>query len=252
MSKKKKILVNGVSYKRGGFVTTPWDHLLDAQGISYVRQVPLKNEKLSNTEYFQFESWLRYGYGQNPENFPPSKFIIHDLDINIITCVKCLDTESHFLEPCKNCESNQILISNSGDFNNKAYCSNCKTIYHKLRWICKKCGCDNPLFGAKISHWVEIETLKGPQSNSNQCFIATACYEDCNSPEVIVLRKYRDEILSNTESGRKFIYIYYIISPKVAGIIRKSKFLRNMIKHFILNPIISRIENRLISTKPFR
>ena len=48
------------------------------------------------------------------------------------------------------------------------------------------------------------------------CFIATAVYGSYNAPEVIILRKFRDNFLLNYFMGRIFITFYYKISPPIA------------------------------------
>jgi|LSQX01.2.fsa_nt_gb hypothetical protein len=60
------------------------------------------------------------------------------------------------------------------------------------------------------------EQAKNPaKTSNNNCFIATACYRDLYSPEVILLRKFRDEILNKHFFGRIFIKFYYATSPYV-------------------------------------
>ncbi len=59
------------------------------------------------------------------------------------------------------------------------------------------------------------------ESNSkSDCFIATVVYESGNAKEVEVLRKWRDQSLSNTIIGRLFIKTYYKIGPFLALIIK--------------------------------
>ncbi|MEI6174818.1 MAG: CFI-box-CTERM domain-containing protein [Bacteroidota bacterium] len=76
------------------------------------------------------------------------------------------------------------------------------------------------------------------------CFIATACYGDYNSPEVLVLREYRDKILLNTSTGRTIVQFYYLLSPFIARLIEKSDYLRSIIRKYILNPIVSVIQHK--------
>ncbi|MBQ5952778.1 MAG: leucine-rich repeat protein [Lachnospiraceae bacterium] len=45
------------------------------------------------------------------------------------------------------------------------------------------------------------------------CYIATAVYGSYNSPQVRVLRRYRDSVLAKSIWGRLFIRIYYAFSP---------------------------------------
>ncbi|PRP66660.1 CFI-box-CTERM domain-containing protein [Nonlabens agnitus] len=55
-------------------------------------------------------------------------------------------------------------------------------------------------------------------SNNSNCFIATACYKDLYSEEVIAFRKYRDEELKKSMWGRAFIRLYYKLSPLVLNL----------------------------------
>lgn len=52
-----------------------------------------------------------------------------------------------------------------------------------------------------------------PTRKTKGCYVATCVYGSYDCPEVWVLRRYRDRILSNYIFGRAFIKIYYAISP---------------------------------------
>lgn len=71
------------------------------------------------------------------------------------------------------------------------------------------------------------------------CFIATAVYGDIMAPEVIFLRKFRDNYLTLTTIGHYFIKFYYFVSPPLVIFIRKSSVLKMLIKTFILNPVVT-------------
>lgn len=71
---------------------------------------------------------------------------------------------------------------------------------------------------------------KKPINDSSTCFIATACYRDIFSEEVIFFRWYRDNMLSNTLGGRLFIKIYYKISPYLYRFLFDNRFYSNIIK----------------------
>ena len=45
------------------------------------------------------------------------------------------------------------------------------------------------------------------------CYIATAVYGSYDCPQVMILRRFRDQVLSTNFFGRVFIKIYYLISP---------------------------------------
>ena len=56
-------------------------------------------------------------------------------------------------------------------------------------------------------------------NKSEGCYIATMVYGDYNHPQVMVLRRYRDEYLLKSFCGRCFVKIYYYLSPKVVRIL---------------------------------
>ncbi|MFY9152104.1 MAG: CFI-box-CTERM domain-containing protein [Prolixibacteraceae bacterium] len=60
-----------------------------------------------------------------------------------------------------------------------------------------------------------VELEKKYTSSAGGCYIATYVYGDYNSPEVLTLRLFRDNFLSEYALGRYFIKKYYIISPKL-------------------------------------
>lgn len=55
-----------------------------------------------------------------------------------------------------------------------------------------------------------------PSKKKEGCYIATTVYGSYNAPEVLVLRRFRDETLQKTALGRWFIRTYYRWSPSVA------------------------------------
>ncbi len=89
----------------------------------------------------------------------------------------------------------------------------------------------------KIIRKSETKTAGSPPGSTN-CFIATACYESFSTPEVCELRRFRDHVLLKTTNGRRFIQIYYRISPPIARFIQKNPFLKTAIKCAILDPIV--------------
>lgn len=80
--------------------------------------------------------------------------------------------------------------------------------------------------------YYEYEAKKG-------CFIATAAFGDYDAPEVVFLRKFRDESLSQSFLGRSFVRAYYKLSPTLAAAITKSILLRAIVRKLFLQPTIS-------------
>ena len=63
------------------------------------------------------------------------------------------------------------------------------------------------------------------------CFIATLVYdEDYNHPQVLILREFRDRILSEYLMGRLLLKFYYSLSPVVARWMRKKVRLKKLTK----------------------
>ncbi|HEX2629785.1 MAG TPA: CFI-box-CTERM domain-containing protein, partial [Chitinophagaceae bacterium] len=82
---------------------------------------------------------------------------------------------------------------------------------------------DNKSWGLKESKdYVDRLAAQHGIKGKEGCFVATACYGDYDAPEVVVLRKYRDDVLGKTFLGRMFIRIYYKVSPSLANMIARS------------------------------
>lgn len=69
------------------------------------------------------------------------------------------------------------------------------------------------------------------------CYIATAVYGSYDAPEVITLRRFRDETLRNSAFGRWFIRTYYRLSPPVAEKLKSAKrinaFVRSILDRWV-------------------
>ena len=61
-------------------------------------------------------------------------------------------------------------------------------------------------------------------SNGEGCYIATCVYGSYDAPEVLTLRRFRDEILKKHMLGRAFIRCYYAISPHLVKCFGKSEW----------------------------
>ena len=69
------------------------------------------------------------------------------------------------------------------------------------------------------------------------CFIATAAYGSALAPHVIILKQFRDQILSDSALGQKFIEYYYRTSPPLAEHIARHEPLRTGVR-WLLYPVV--------------
>lgn len=82
---------------------------------------------------------------------------------------------------------------------------------------------------SKFSSYQEPET--------KNCFIATATLYYPNHPKLLTLRIFRDQYLSKSKYGLKFIKYYYKYSPFFARKIADNKLLRRMSYLFLITPL---------------
>lgn len=73
----------------------------------------------------------------------------------------------------------------------------------------------------------------------SSCFIATAVYGDYYAPEVIALRRFRDESLETSAPGRLFVKLYYRFSPPVAAFMSRRRKISAVVRG-ILNILARR------------
>ncbi|MBU2018350.1 MAG: hypothetical protein KJ941_01780 [Bacteroidetes bacterium] len=77
----------------------------------------------------------------------------------------------------------------------------------------------------------------GSSGSSSGCYIATMAYGDYDHPQVMELRRFRDETLAQSKGGRKFIQLYYKYSPKLVEQTKGFTLLHRLIRG-ILNGLI--------------
>lgn len=68
------------------------------------------------------------------------------------------------------------------------------------------------------------EDPQNPQTGSGGgCFVATAAYGDRLHPDVVMLRRFRDQVLVSYPAGRVFIRTYWIIGPVLAKVVHPDR-----------------------------
>jgi hypothetical protein len=76
----------------------------------------------------------------------------------------------------------------------------------------------------------QVPTSSGRRAggSSSPCFVATAAYGDSNHPDVVLLRRFRDQNLSRYKVGRRVITIYEAIGPRLAEYARHRMWLKGL------------------------
>ena len=117
----------------------------------------------------------------------------------------------------------------------------------------------NKLPVARVHHFSQVAIPQEPVTASiqqtpvkkkNGCYVATCVYGSYDCPEVWVLRRYRDNVLSNTWGGRAFIKIYYALSPMFVKLFGKHNWFTNICK-LALDKIIEKIQIKGFKNTPY-
>jgi hypothetical protein len=90
----------------------------------------------------------------------------------------------------------------------------------------------------KTSHHGMFHYNHSPNYNNDDsgggCFIATAAYKSRIAGEVVILRNFRDNILSTNVLGKRLVEFYYHFSPPMANFIAKHEFHRSAVRWGLL------------------
>ncbi len=135
-----------------------------------------------------------------------------------------------------------------------AQCDNCGQPFYFYK--CKICSRPVVLFDSSSKYsWHNscfeldnrlrqelYEKTYGKKKKEN-CYVATACYGSYDAPEVLVLRKYRNEKLAAHSIGKLFIRLYYRYSPYLADKLQRNPMINSWIRKYLLDRIVSIIKS---------
>ena len=117
---------------------------------------------------------------------------------------------------------------------------------------------NHSIVSARIDN-VKIEYIDGSIEILNQvpvpievkgCFVATSIYESYDCPPVWVLRRFRDQWLSKTVLGRKFISAYYKASPRLIDLVGSTRVFKSVVKS-LLDTLVKALARRGYSDSPY-
>lgn len=82
----------------------------------------------------------------------------------------------------------------------------------------------------------------GKRTGRSGCLIATAAFGSAESPEVEMLRTMRDDLLTDSRTGRevyeKWASKYYTFSPLVSSLMNRDEDLREMVRWSFVEPVM--------------
>lgn len=154
---------------------------------------------------------------------------------NIIDSVKILKNEYHYLFDLNKGFFNEIInlkLSGFRSFRGKCpFCDkNVITEWSRVgNYICPHCN-NGIYYGGT---YYSKSSSKNSSNNSSDCFILTAVYNDAYHPNVLFMRKYRDQRLNKFLLGKMFISAYYKLGPVLAKRIENKKIIKIIIKKWI-------------------
>lgn len=155
----------------------------------------------------------------------------------LVKCAECGKEISSNAVACPSCGNPMRQLKGNTTETQGTYCPRCKT---HVTPVVTSVGGGSCSFGKR-------ETWKCPNCfrvlHRSGCFVATITYGDENFVEVVVLRAFRDEILSQSRVGRATIWSYYNVAPFAAKCVEIVPFAKPICR-VILDCIIIAIEKR--------
>ena len=173
----------------------------------------------------------------------PNDEIFMDISDNVVQSAtgKCIILSKVFMEASKKDEvSSKIFLS--------VHYPQIVAVFNQAKTFSMSSGLrDNYNSNCKalrIGEYSESNNFSGnSKSGDDGCYIATMVYGSYDSPEVLVLRRFRDQFLLKNYIGEKFVKIYYQFSPKIVEKTKHLKSIHSVIRLF-LNPL-TKIINKI-------
>jgi hypothetical protein len=195
------------------------------------KMIEMSNEQLEgmkkNDKYkWTYKTMKRFNSPSMGPSFIPAlydeKFMFECQNCNARFMIEGVAKQSSWCEKCGSTKSFKSGFND--DFG--ISCSKCRAGFSI--WSCLKCGKKND--AALTLYVLEKET--------SGCFIATAVYDSYDAPEVITLRRFRDNRLLHSTFGKQFVKGYYCLSPPIASWISDKQTLKTLLRNYFFNPLM--------------
>jgi hypothetical protein len=134
----------------------------------------------------------------------------------------------------------QKIVYISDDFSEVIFLNDLINIYKYISSEGKKFFQSGKIKSEKNDDIRHIEVITNTNKGCLDCYIATAVYGSYDAPEVITIRRFRDEVLMKSLAGRKFVTFYYKHSPYYAEKLKSYPIVNKFVK-FLLDGIVKLI-----------
>ncbi len=81
------------------------------------------------------------------------------------------------------------------------------------------------------------DKIEHSSSQCDKCFVATAASGNADDPNVVILRRFRDDWLAHNRPGRLAIRFYNTLGPRLAKVISRSWFVRRVTYILCVRPV---------------
>ena len=156
-----------------------------------------------------------------PIKLPPSEYTIRKQEVHVFAKKFNLDTNSLVQLQASDLENVVMYSSPELDVekeeSTKSAGKTALTVFGIIIGI---------IVAASLLIYLAVQSLL----NSAGCYIATMAYGSYDAPEVLILRRFRDEKLSKTFMGRVFIANYYAFSPLLVKFVKKTGIADRLIR----------------------
>ena len=92
--------------------------------------------------------------------------------------------------------------------------------------------CTNPFFAKQLVILNEKHKLK--LKRKGVCFVATVVFREYHDEHVVILREFRELVLTRYRYGQYFIRLYYKHGEEISKFIENKFFLKLAIKFFLI------------------
>ena len=110
--------------------------------------------------------------------------------------------------------------------------------------LCKACAKKRGYRLKFIGKGTLLDGYSLERETEGGCFVATVCYGSYECPEVLVLQRFRDDVLLSRSCGKIVVALYYRLSPSLAAWLRRRPALAGIVRRAVLDRLVHRLRRK--------